>query len=202
MKTLYTVFDDIEVKNSALSGQVIAFPTETVYGLGVIYDSQEAFDRLVKVKNRAPDKPFTLMLGDISNISKYAKINSRIQKLIDRFMPGEITLLLKPVDGLYPWVTLNSEYIGIRVPDYKEVCSLINSLNKPMLVTSANISGEPVCKDFREVQDVFDERVSLIVEGLTRSSKPSTIILCDEDIKLIREGSISFDDIKKVWEDE
>ena len=201
METKHTKFNDEEIKEKILSSEVIAFPTETVYGVGVIYDDEEAFERLVKAKERRPDKPFTLMLGNTKDIEKYAYVNEKIKKLINKYMPGEITLLLKPKEGLYPWVTLNSAYIGIRVPDYREVCEMINSLGKPMLVTSANMSGEPVCKNYKEVCEVFDKRISLIVDGKTRSSKPSTIVICDDEIKLIREGNISFEEIKNVWEE-
>ena len=201
METIHTKFNDSRIIDEIRKGEVVSFPTETVYGVGCIYDNNEAFEKLVKAKNRRPDKPFSLMLGNTKDITKYAYVDSYIQKLIDTFMPGEITLLLKPREGLFPWVTLGSKYIGVRVPDYKEVCSLINNVGKPMLVTSANMSGDPVCKDFNEVTKVFDGRISLIVEGLTRSSKPSTIIICDKDITLVREGSITFEEITKVWEE-
>jgi len=202
METIHTLFKDKKIKEEILKGEVVSFPTETVYGVGVIYDNEEAFEKLVKAKNRRPDKPFSLMLGNVEGIEKYAYVDQRVKKIINHFMPGEITLLLKPKEGLFPWVTLNSEYIGVRVPDYQEVCDLINSVGKPMLVTSANMSGEPVCKNFKEVCKVFDNRISLIVEGLTRSSKPSTIIICDKEISLVREGSISYKDILEIMEEE
>jgi len=201
MKAKHCLFNDKLILEEIHKGNVVGFPTETVYGLGVIYNNEEAFERLVRAKDRRPDKPFTLMLGNVENVSKYAEINEKTEKIIKKYMPGEITLLLKPKAGLYPWVTLGSKYIGIRVPDYKEVCDLINSVGEPMLVTSANMSGEPVCKNFDEVCTVFDERIDLIVEGNTRSSRPSTIVICDEDVKLVREGNISFDEIKKTWEE-
>lgn len=202
MKTEHILFDDNRLIDGILCGKVVSFPTETVYGLGVIYDSKEAFEKLVEVKNRRPDKPFTLMLGNTNDISRYALVNKKIERVISHFMPGEITILVKPKDHLYEWVTLNSKYIGIRVPDYEEVCMLINKIGKPLLVTSANMSGEPVLKNYEEVCGVFDDKISYIVKGETRSSKPSTIVICDEDLSLVREGNISFEEIKKVWEEE
>lgn len=199
METEHILFDNGKLISAILCGKVVSFPTETVYGLGVVYDSMEAFEKLVEVKKRQPDKPFTLMLGRIEDIEKYAYVNDKINRVISHFMPGEITILIKPRENLYEWVTLNSKYIGIRVPDYKEVCSLINEVGKPLLVTSANMSGDPILKNYEEVCDVFDGKVSYIVKGETRSSKPSTIVICDEDLSLVREGNISFEDIKKVW---
>lgn len=202
METEHILFGNAKLKEAVLCGKVVSFPTETVYGLGVKYSSKDAFEKLVESKHRRPDKPFTLMLSKVEDIEKYAYTNNRINKIIGKFMPGEITILVRPREELYPWVTLGSEYIGIRVPDCKEVCELINSVGQPMLVTSANISSEPVCKNYEEVCKVFDGKISAIVKGKTRSSKPSTIVICDDKLSLIREGSISFEDIKRVWEEE
>ena len=199
MKTLVTKFNDEKILHAILKNDVVAFPTETVYGLGVIYNSKEAFDNLVNVKNRTPDKPFTLMLGDKNDISKYAVISEKAQRIIDKFLPGELTILLRPKEDLYPWVTLHSQYIGIRVPNSKDVCNMINNVGQPMLVSSANISSEPVCNNFEEVYSKFDAKVAIIVEGETSSNKPSTIVICDEELILIREGSLSFEVINKEW---
>ena len=84
------------VAKEAINGQIVAFPTETVYGLGVIYDNIDAFHNLVKVKERDAGKPFTLMVGKTREISLYAKTNEKINGLIDAFLPGELTLLLTP----------------------------------------------------------------------------------------------------------
>ena len=202
MKTIVTKFKDEKIYPSIRENLVVAFPTETVYGLGVIYNSKEAFDNLVSVKKRNPDKPFTLMLGNKDEIEKYATFSQKTKKIIEKFMPGEITLLLKPKKDLYSWVTLGSEYIGIRVPGSKDVCDLINEVGEPMLVTSANISSEPVCKDFDEVYNVFNNKVSIIVKGEVLSKVPSTIVICDEELILVREGGIPFNKIKEIWEKE
>ena len=194
-------FSSKEIVEHICNGEVVAFPTETVFGLGIIYDNEEAFEKLVEVKQRRPDKPFTLMLSDKSEINNYAITDSKIIRIIEKFMPGEITLLLRPKNNLYSWVTLNSKYIGIRVSGKKEVCDLIRNVGKPMLVTSANISSYPACCTFEETYQVFKDSIGYIVEGKTSSNKPSTIIVCDDTITLIREGSISFEEIKKIWEE-
>ncbi|MDD6302652.1 MAG: L-threonylcarbamoyladenylate synthase [Bacillales bacterium] len=201
MKTLHTFFGDSKLIENIKKGEVVSFPTETVYGIGVIFNQKSAFDKLVLSKNRTPDKPFTLMLGNVDDIEKYAILSDKTRKIIRKYMPGEITILVKPKEGIYSWVTLNSDYIGIRVPDYKEVREMIDYIGIPLLVTSANISGEPVCKDYNEVCKQFDGVISTIVKGDVKSSLPSTIVLLDDDIKLVREGSIKFEDIKKTWED-
>lgn len=200
METEVLKFNDDKITDSLKRGEVVSFPTETVYGLGVIYNQEKAFEKLVQTKRRKPDQPFTLMLGNKKEIKKYASFSDKTEKIIDKFMPGEITILLRPKENLYPWVTLSSKYIGIRVPNSKDVCELINKVGEPLLVTSANISGEPVCQTFEEVYDKFNEKVAIIVEGKTDSKLPSTIVVCDEELVLIREGGIPFSIIKEEWE--
>ncbi len=203
MKTIHTRFEDDQIIEALLNNQVVSFPTETVYGLGVVYDSEEAFNNLVKAKNRNPDKPFTLMLSSINDIGLYAEVTPEIKRVIKKFMPGEITLLLKPKEHLYPWVKLNSKYIGVRVPDYDEVRKLIHDCHKPLLVTSANISGEPVLKTYEDVCKTFDGIIPVVVKGDTRSSVPSSIFILDgKEITLVRKGSIPLEEVKKVYEEE
>ena len=202
MKTIVTKFKDERIKQAILNDQVVAFPTETVYGLGVIYNSFTAFNKLIETKNRRPDKPFTLMLGRKEDIERYAILNEKTKQIIKKYLPGELTLLLKPKVDLFPWVTMRSKYIGIRVPNSNEVCQMINSVGMPMLVSSANMSNEPVCKNFEEVYNVFNNKVAIIVEGKTKSNVPSTIIICDDELELVREGSLPFELIKQVWDKE
>ena len=201
MKTLITKFNDSRIFDYIKDNQVIAFPTETVYGLGVIYNSSQAFQNLVDTKHRRPDKPFTLMLGNKDDIEKYAIFSEETKKIIEKFFPGELTILVKPKNDLYSWVTLNSKYIGIRIPNSKDVCDMINTLGQPMLVSSCNISDEPVCENFEEVYNKFNDKIAIIIEGEVISKTPSTIVICDEELTLVREGKISFSELKKVWEE-
>lgn len=200
MKTNIVDFNSLDLINSIRDGNVVSFPTETVYGLGVIFNKEEAFEELVKVKQRRPDKPFTLMLGKKEEINLYAEIDEPTKRVIDKFMPGEITILVKSKDNLYPWVKLNSKYIGIRVSGKKEVCDLINTVGSPMLVTSANISSYKASNNFDECFNTFNSLIPYIVKGDTSSCIPSTIVICDKELTLVRLGSIPFEDIKKVWE--
>lgn len=200
MKTRVGKFQDQELIQEIKNSNVVAFPTETVYGLGVISNSKEAFEHLVETKKRRPDKPFTLMLSKKEDIEKYAKISLNTKRVIEHFMPGEITILVPPREHLDSWITLNSKYIGIRISGMKEVSQLIDQVGFPLLVTSANISGEKTLNSFEETYHVFNGKISYIVNGETSSKLPSTIVICDENIELVRLGSISFEEIKNVWE--
>ncbi len=186
-------------KKSLDDSKVICFPTETVMGLGVYYDDFEAYQLLNKIKGRPEDKPYTLMLGSTSHIEQYAYLSSRDRKIIDAFMPGAITLLLKSKDSVPTYVTHNTGVIGIRVPDIKLVQDLINFVNKPLLVPSANKSGEKPALTSKEVEEIFGNELGYILDGKSEGGVPSTIVdLTKEEVRIIREGPISLEDILSV----
>lgn len=198
---IYQVNEIGAVVKAAQAGNIIAFPTETVYGLGVVFDNVDAFNNLVTVKGRDEKKPFTLMLAFSREIKNYAHINDKINALIDAFLPGELTLLLKPKDGLPEHVTRNSGFIGLRVSSSVLVTNLISLIGKPLLVPSANKKDQMPALTSVEVFNMFKGEVSAILDGETTSHIPSTIIKVNDKIELVREGSIPFTDILKVWEE-
>lgn len=187
-----------EARKYLESGEVIAFPTETVYGLGVLASSEECFIKLVKIKNRKPNKPFTLMISNINQAKKYIEFDETSLKIISKFMPGELTLILKAKKNVPHYLDLNTGYIGIRIPNSEFVLKLIDSLNEPLLVPSANPSDLPPAKNSLEVKKYFPENLAAIVEGDTKSNVPSTVIKVENNtIILLREGNIKLDEIIK-----
>ena len=203
MKTIKLLKDDIDcAAKILLNGEILAFPTETVYGVGVIYDDYEAFKKLVNLKKRPPNKPFALMCSSVNDALKYVDVSNKAKKMIEHFLPGELTILLKGKKDLPTWVTLGTSIIGIRVPNDEYINKLFNKVNKPCLVTSANRSGEATSKYYDEVVNIFDGECGGIVKGECHSLIPTTIIDLsnDKSIKLVREGPIPFDTINSYWE--
>lgn len=180
------------------NGGLIAFPTETVYGLGVIFDNEQSYERLINVKRRPPEKPFTLMCGSLDDIKKYAYVNELAQKLIDAFMPGQFTIILKAKENLPRWVVSKEGNVGIRISDDKFVQNLIIETGKPLLVPSANRSGESPCHTSNEVKDSLGNDLDAIIIGESVSNIPSTILFVDDSIHIIRLGEISESEIKNV----
>ena len=182
--------------------QVIAFPTETVFGLGVFYDDQNAYELLNQIKRRREDKPYTLMLYDISEISKYAFIKEKYLPVLKKFMPGPLTVLLKSKDSVPGYVTHNSGVIGIRIPENKEALELLKAVKKPLLVPSANRADQKPATNDEEVRAIFDNEVAVIIKGKAVGGLPSTIIdLTGEQIKLIRKGPITLEEIEALVSD-
>ena len=180
-------------------GKVVAFPTETVFGLGVVYDDKEAYETLVSVKRRPPQKPFTLMLSDPEDIEKYTELNTVSKSLINAFMPGQFTMITTAKKGLPPWCVSEIGHIGIRIADYDLIRDLIRKTGKPLLVPSANRSGEEPATSSEEVVKIFGDELAAVVEGKSVSNIPSTVVLVeDKYTHIFREGAVKLEDIKKV----
>ena len=182
--------------------QVIAFPTETVFGLGVFYDDYEAYNLLNKIKRRREDKPYTMMLSDINDIDKYALIDSKYLPIIKQYMPGSLTILAKSKDNVPSYVTHNSGVIGIRIPSNQEALELLKYVKKPLLVPSANRADQKPALSDEEVKNIFGDEIKVVIPGRARSGEPSTIIdLTSDKIKMVRQGPISLDDILLLVKD-
>ncbi len=202
MKTIKLTEGDIETAAKILqAGEVLIFPTETVYGLGGIYDKEDAFQKMVAIKKRPPNKPFALMCTSVDQALQYCDVSNRSKRIMERFLPGELTVLVHAKKNLPQWVTLGTDVIGIRVPDDDYIRSLFAAVGKPCLVTSANRSGEPTSRFYEDVLPIFDGECAGIVKGNCVSLTPSTIInLTNEDsISLVREGPIPFAKIESYW---
>ena len=201
MKTLVVSKSDIEKVVSSLNNdEVVSFPTETVYGIGVRYGSHKALDRLMEAKNRDYSKAITLMLNNKKDIETYAYINDQHCKIINKFMPGKITLILKRRESIDPYMTNGLDTIGIRIPDSDYVLNLIDRAG-PLLVTSANISGSSNTTCTSDVLDQLDGRISLVVDGHTDSKVASTIIdMSKGALKILRLGDITREEIEEALE--
>ena len=177
--------------------QVIAFPTETVFGLGVFYDDEKAYQLLNQIKNRREDKPYTMILDSVDKISDYAFIDNKYLPIIKKYMPGSLTVLLKAKSNVPGYVTHNTGIIGIRIPSNNEALQLLTFVNRPLLVPSANKADQKPALNEQEVKDIFQDEIKIIVPGKISSGLPSTIIdLTGDKVKLIRQGAITLEEIE------
>lgn len=180
------------------NNKVVAFPTETVFGLGVKFGSKEALDALYQIKKRDKGKAISMMISKPEDIEKYAYVNENAKKIIKAFMPGMITIILKKKPHIDKYFTASLDTIGIRIPDDKFVLSLLDKTG-PMLVTSANLSGKESLVDDQAVMEVFKGKIPLIVKGESISKKASTIVdLSKGNVEILRLGDISKEEITEV----
>ena len=179
--------------------QAVAFPTDTVFGLGIRYNDRIAFDNMKNAKGRPDNKPFPLMVADVQQLDTVAFTDDRIRKIAALFMPGALTLVLKKKD-IPEEFTAGMDTIAVRIPDDEFVRDLLRKAG-PMFVTSANLSDHGTCRSWQEVRDQLDGRIAAIVQGEAVSYASSTIIDCTEDeLKCLRQGDISLEEIKKKIE--
>jgi L-threonylcarbamoyladenylate synthase len=185
-------------------GEIIGFPTETVYGIGVDIFNEEAVNKIFILKNRQLNLPLSAHLSSISDVVDVAfDVPDEFFTLADKFLPGPLSIILKKKKSVPDSVTSGLKTIGIRVPDNKIFQKLIEEFGKPLAATSANISGKKSALTSEEVKIYFPNGISLILDGgRCRYSQESTVIsLVEFPPLLIREGVIRtgiLEDILKV----
>ncbi len=195
-------FQDEEAKKIVEGGYVLALPTETVYGLGVRFDDESAYERLCKAKNRRPDKAIAVMCSVDFPLEQYFEISEGARRVIDRFLPGPLTCLVKAKETAPYQTHLGTHIAGIRIPDKKELLDFLSSFPFALQVTSANMSGEKATPDYEDVLRIFrnSEEVKGIVKGTCKSGTPTTVVdLTKEKPIVLREGEITLSEIESVF---
>ena len=175
-----------------LSGGLVAFPTDTVYGVGALVFDAAAVESIYMVKERPVEKAIPILIADATDLMKVAEtIPSLAARLIARFWPGPLTVLV-PKKPTLPDVISATATVGVRVPDH-DVARALLRLAGPMAVTSANRSSQPSQSTAQEVHIQLGGRIPLIIDGgTTPGGIPSTLVECTGDeIVILREGPIS-----------
>ena len=177
---------------------VISVPTDTVFGICARINSQIAHDKLIKVKKRPINKSFPVMCATEEQIKKLAIVNKREEKLIKAFMPGPITLVLKKNENLPQYITNGKNTIAVRMATSEPIKKLILELKSPIFMTSANQSGEKECNNLNEIEKNCP-LLDGMMEGNVIFSKGSTIVDCtSKELKILRDGPISIEQINEV----
>ena len=190
-----------EVSKALYNEEIVCFPTETVMGVAVKAEHVSTYNKLVELKNRPANKvfPFCVLKKDIES---YCYVNDLQKKIIDAFLPGPLTIILKRRKGVPEFIGNEEGTIAIRVSENEFVTKVLERINKPIFLTSANLSGKDVCKDSDEAKKVFLDKIKVYVEGKPFGGVATTIVDLTKDKPiLIRQGEIKIEDILKVWED-
>ena len=179
-------------------GGVVAYPTETFYGLGVKYDDLTALKKLYGIKYRSWNKALPLIIGEKRELDLIASgMTVSAEKLAKKFWPGPLTLLLPARPDISEFITANTGKIAVRIPGASFALDLARSLGFPITATSANISGMPPADTAEDVIKYFGDALDLIVDcGKTPGGKPSTIVdASDQKIRFLRAGAVSIEDV-------
>ncbi len=183
------------------NGGIVAFPTDTVYGLAAWPFHRESIERLYRIKKRAGSKAIAMLLPDARSLSVVTpRVTPLIRVLSDTFWPGALTLVMKRHPHL-PDILAPNDTIGVRVPAHPGALSLLKMCG-PLAVTSANLSGQANTTTAEEVLEQLQGRFHLLIDGgKAPGGMPSTVVDCAAKTpKILREGPISAEDIQKVLE--
>jgi len=175
-----------------LSGGLVAFPTDTVYGVGSLAFHEQAIESIYVAKDRPIEKAIPVLVGDSPDLIQVAEeVPIFAMRLIDRFWPGPLTVLL-PKKPTLPEAISATVTVGVRVPDH-DIARALLRLAGPMAVTSANISGKESPRTAQEVFAQLNGRIAMIIDGgETPGGIPSTLVDCTgHEIQVLREGPIS-----------
>ncbi len=192
MKILKTSIDDFdetvisEAVNVLADGGVVLYPTDTVYGLGANIFDNRAVKRVFNIKQRSFLKPLSILVSDVGAIDLVAKVSVAQKEVINNYLPGPYTFILKKSPIVPRVVTSGSSYVGVRVPDNDIARNLAAIF--PITTTSANISDDEILSTPDEILGQLDCDVDLVIDvGELKSKRASMIVdLSDNDIRIIR----------------
>ena len=182
-------------------GGLVAYPTDTVYGLGACASLPQAVERVYTVKERPRNMPLPLLLADVSQIAKVTKaVPSIAWLLIRRFLPGALTIVLAKSDSVPDIITAGGATIAVRIPAHPVPVALIEGLGTPIIGTSANLNSRPSLLTPDEIYSQLGDRIDLIIDGgRCPGGRESTIVdVTGETPVLLREGAISREELEQV----
>lgn len=191
----------IEVCNKIKKGGIIIFPTETVYGIGANALDENAVKKIFVAKGRPSDNPLIVHVSNKNQIFDIAENISDIeQKLIDSFMPGPFTLILKKKKNIPTSVSAGLDTVGVRMPDNEIAKAIIENSNAPIAAPSANISGKPSGTTIEDIRKELENNVDFVIDGgKTKIGLESTVVKVINNIPtILRPGAVTPEQIKAI----
>lgn len=177
-------------------GGVVVYPTETLYGLGVDASNAAALRRLVALKGREPGKPILVLIGDVTMLAHLAAdVPSAARRLMRRFWPGPLTIVLRARPDVSPVLTGGSGTIGVRLSSHPTARALPQQLGRPITAPSANPSGQAPPRSVEDARRYFGSAVDCYVDGGELHGVPSTVVDVRGVAQIIRPGAVSAADI-------
>lgn len=180
------------------SGGLLAFPTDTVYGLGTMYGDLNRLQRLKTAKHRPETKAVPFMTDSLEKLETIAEVSDSAKVLADSLLPGALTLVLKRKPAVDEAYTNGLKTIAVRIPDTPWLLDVMRQLPYPLLVTSANQSGEPAALTAQEAQAALPA-IDAVVDGIGPGGTASTIVDCTvSPVKILRQGPIPDTEIRSL----
>jgi len=179
-------------------GELIVYPTDTLYGIGADIKSIKAVEKVFDIKKRPKEKPLSVAVSDFNSLKKIAFVNNKSKILAEKFLPGPLCLILNKKENVPDIVTGGLKKVAIRIPDNKLALNLTKSFG-PITCTSANIHKKPVPNVISAIHMHFKDKISVYIDEGELHSKPSTIVdVTSDNIEIIRSGVVSKKEIENV----
>lgn len=171
-------------------GGIIAYPTDTYYGIGCDIMNKKAIEKVYQIKRRDPSKPFSFICSDLKNISDYAKVSNYAYRTLKRCLPGPYTFILEG-SKLVPKIMLTKrKNAGIRVPDNAICMAIIQGLGNPIISTTATFENDEPILDAWMISETFPHQIDIVIDGGPVLNRPSSVVsLVDDEPDIIREGA-------------
>lgn len=180
-----------KVVETLLAGGIIAYPTDTYYGIGCDLMNKGAIEKIYQLKRRSSQQPFSFICSDLKDLSEYAQVTNYAYKTMKRFLPGPYTFILEG-SRLVPKIMLTKRRtVGIRVPDHEICIAIVKDLGHPVISTSATDPESGAALETpQEIKGKLGHALDMIIDGGVVSGKPSSVIsLIDDAPEILREGS-------------
>lgn len=195
---IYTQDQKEEIIQAFKNHKVLALPTDTVYGVGVLYGEIEDLKRLKQAKHRPETKAIPMMVANLEQMKKIAKVDKRTKKIVENFLPGPLTLVLPVQDDFNLEFTNGMKTVALRIPNEPFVLSIMEELDQALCVSSANVSGKPAAITQKEAIENLPN-IDGIIQGECKQMQASTIVDCtQESLKILREGPISLEQLNQL----
>lgn len=170
-------------------GGVIAYPTDTTYGIGCSIFNKKALERIYQIKQREKKKPFSFICADLSEIAKYAKVSNYAFRIMKRHLPGPYTFVMDATSIVPGLLLTKQKTVGIRMPDNRICLALVQALGHPIVTTSANRSGEEPIGDPFTVEEEMGNQLDVIIDGGMLTADVSSVVsLIHDTPEVLREG--------------
>ncbi len=188
MKKLAKFPSKREIKKAAevlKKGGVVVFPTDTVVGVGCLFDNQKAINRIYQIKKR-PKIPMPVLISSLDQLEVVkSRLTPTAEKLIKKYWPGPLTIVLPS----------NGKTVAVRMPNYKPVLQLIDLVGKPIIGTSANFHGQGAVGSVEDLDEEFKQQVDFVMSGECNLQKESTVVDCTgEKIVVLRQGAVNLNE--------
>ena len=172
-------------------GGVLAYPTDTCYGLGCSIFQKKAIDAVYRIKRMRDDKPLSFICSDLKNIAQFAQVSNKAYRLMRRLLPGPYTFVLPATREVPKLLQNKRKQVGIRIPDHPVILEIVRQLDHPIISTTCQEEGEELaCADVYDIKERFGHLLELAIDGDYICPEVSTVVSIDEneEVHVLREG--------------